>query len=104
MLHASTQSVVPDTPQHIICQLVVVGLMLTGQLSGNEKPAIFQHALNRHTAVLVVLEAIGHDGVRNLVADFIGMAVADLLTGDYFTHGFCPRFHVITKQATFAVA
>ena len=35
--------------------------------------------------------------IRNLIADFIGMATADLLTGDDFTHVFCPRFHVITK-------
>lgn len=66
--------------------------MLTGQLSGNEQPSIFHHALNRHAAVFVVLEAVGHDGIRNLIADFIGMSITDLFTGDDFAHRFFLAF------------
>lgn len=101
---AVTQLLVSDAAKHIIHQTAVVRLVLTGQFSGDKQEIVLQQALDCHTAVLVVLETVGHNGIRNLVADFIGMAIADLLTGDDFTHRFFPRFHVITKQAAFAVA
>src|SRR5699024_10855167 len=43
-----------------------------------------------HTAVLIMLQAIGHDSIRNLIAYLIGMAVADLFTGVDFTHWLSP--------------
>ena len=92
LLYASTQSVVPDSPQHIICQLAVIRLVLAGHLSGDKKLTVFHHALNRNAAVFVVLEAVGHDGIRNLIADFIGMPVGYLFTGDDFAHRFFLAF------------
>ena len=74
--------------------LIVVWPVVGGDLTGNKKLALFQQTLDCHTGVLVMLKNIGHDGICDLVTDFIGMAIADLFTGDNLTHGFRPpHFH-----------
>ena len=62
-----------------------------------------EQTLGCHTGVLVVLEDIGHNGICDLVADLVRVAVADLLTGDNLAHS-CSSLSCITKQAAFAVA
>ena len=64
--------------------------MFAGQLTGSNQAMVFQQTLSRYTAVLIMLQAIGHDSIRDLIADFIGMAVADLFTGVNFTHWLSP--------------
>ena len=83
--------------------LVVVWPVVGGDLTSNKKLALFQQTLNRHTSVLVMLEDVGHNGICDLVTDLIGMAVANLLTGDNLTH-VLSSLSCITKQAVFALA
>ena len=78
--------------------LVVVGLVVGGDLTSDEELALFQKTLDGHTGVLVMLKNIGHDGICDLVTDFIGMAIADLFTGDNLTHGFRPPIQAVPLQ------
>ena len=82
---------------------MVVGLVVGGDFTGNKELIAFQQALDCHTGGLVMLKDVAHDGIRDLVTNFIGVAVADLLTGDDLTHS-CSSLSCITKQAAFAVA
>jgi hypothetical protein len=50
-----------------------------------------------------MLKNVGHNGICDLITDFIGMAVADLFTGDNLTH-VLSSLSCITKQAAFAHA
>ena len=83
--------------------LVVVGLVVGRDLSGDKELVLLQQTLDCHTGVLVMLEDVGHNGIRDLVTDFIRVTVADLLTGDNLAHS-CSSLSCITKQAAFAVA
>jgi hypothetical protein len=58
--------------------------MRASQFSSDDDVVVFDEALDCHTAVLIMLQAIRHNGVCDLVTDFIRMAVADLLTSDDF--------------------
>ena len=43
---------------------------------------VLDHGLNRHTAVAVVLQAVGHDGVADLVANLVRVPGGHLLAGE----------------------
>ena len=43
--------------------------MSARQLTGNDDVAVLNQDLNRHTAVFVVLQAIRHNRIRDLIAD-----------------------------------
>ena len=58
--------------------------MLAGQLASDDHNSILDEDLNGDSGALVVLQHIRDDGIRDLVTDFIGMTVADLLTSDNF--------------------
>ena len=83
--------------------LVVVWPVISGDLAGNKKLALFQQTLNRHTGVPVMLKNVGHNSICNLVTDLIGMTIADLFTSDNFTH-VLSSLSCVTKQAAFALA
>ena len=89
-LGASIQEVVvselvkADVLEHITHQLSIVRIVLAGQLTGNDHDPILDEDFNGDSGILVVLEYIRHDGICDLVTDFIGMTVADLLTSDNF--------------------
>ena len=99
-----SQLFMTDAVKHIVNDLVVVWPVVGSDLAGNKELALFQQTLDRYTGVPVMLKNVGHDGICNLVADFIGMTIADLFTGDNFTHVHVLRLSCITKQAAFALA
>lgn len=84
--YTEAQLVIADTLQNGIHQFSVIGLVLAGQFTGDDKLPAFQQTFNCHTAVFIMDKAISHNGVRNLIADFIRVTVANLLTGIDFTH------------------
>ena len=47
---------------------------------GNDDVVVLDEALNCHSAVLVVFQAVGHNGVCDLVAELVRVAVCHLLT------------------------
>ena len=71
-------------------ELMVVRLVVSHHFTGNKELVLLQQAFDCDTRILVMLQNIRHDGIRNLVTDFIGMTVADLLTGNDLTHGSPP--------------
>ena len=83
--------------------LVVVWPVVGSDFAGNKELALFQQTLDCHTGVLVMPKNVGHNGICNLVADFIRVAVADLFTGNNLTH-VLSSLSRITKQAAFALA
>lgn len=83
--------------------LLIVWPVIGGDLAGNKELTLFQQTLNRHTGVPVMLKNVGHNGICDLVTDLIGMAIADLFTGDNLTH-VLSSLSCITKQAVFALA
>ena len=83
-----SQLLIVDTPQHIIHQLTVVWFMRACQLASNNHVIVLQQALDRHTAVLIVRQTVRHNGIRNLVTDFIRMSIGHLLTGINSIHVF----------------
>ena len=97
------QLVGTDAGDDLVDELLIVGLVVGGDLTSDKELAAFQQTLDRYTGVLVVLEDVGHNGVRDLVTDLIRVAVADLLTCDNLAHS-CSSLSCITKQAAFAVA
>ncbi len=60
--------------------------MRAGQLTGDDDVVIFDQTLDRDTALRIVLQAVRHNRICDLIADFIRMAIADLLTGDNLAH------------------
>ena len=82
LAHVPSQLFGTDAGKHIVDDLLVVGLIVGGDLASNKKLALFQQTFDRHTGVLVMLEDVGHNGICDLVTDLVGMAVADLFTGD----------------------
>ena len=92
-----------DAVEHIVDNLLIVWPVIGGDLAGNKELTLFQQTLNRHTGVPVMLKNVGHNGICNLVTDLIGMAIADLFTGDNLTH-VLSSLSCITKQAVFALA
>ena len=84
-------------------KLLIVWPVISGDLAGNKELTLFQQTLNRHTGVPVMLKNVGHNGICDLVTDLIGMAIADLFTGDNLTH-VLSSLSCITKQAVFALA
>ena len=79
-----------NVSNHIVYELMVVRLIVSRHLASNKELVLLQQAFDCDTRILVVLQNIRHDGVCNLVTDFIGMAVADLFTGNDLAHGSCP--------------
>lgn len=92
-----------DAIEHIVDDLLIVWPVVGSDLAGNKELALFQQTLDRHTGVPVMLKNVGHNGICDLITDFIGMAVADLFTGDNLTH-VLSSLSCITKQAAFAHA
>ena len=92
-----------DAVEHIVDNLLIVWPVISGDLAGNKELTLFQQTLNRHTGVPVMLKNVGHNGICDLVTDLIGMAIADLFTGDNLTH-VLSSLSCITKQAAFAHA
>ena len=68
--------------------------MSARQLTGDNDVAVLDQDLNRHTAVFVVLQAIRHNRIGNLIADLIGMAIAYLFTSDDFHFPFLSAAHL----------
>jgi hypothetical protein len=62
----------------------------TCQLPSNNKAAVLEKALNRHTAASVMLKAVGYNGICNLVTDFVGMSCGYLFGCDNFSHSLFP--------------
>lgn len=56
--------------------------MAGGEFACNGDVVVLDETFHRHTAVPVVAETVGEDGVGNLVADFVRVAVADLFAGE----------------------
>ena len=58
-----------------------IRFMLGCDFSGHIHMVVLNHGLNRHTAVAVVLQTVGHDGVADLVANLVGMPGGHLFAG-----------------------
>jgi hypothetical protein len=71
-----------------------------GQLTGDDDVVILDQALDSDSALRVVLQAIRHNRIRDLITDFIGMAIADLLTCDNLAHFLFP-FRWISASSHF---
>lgn len=66
-------SAVVDAVKHALHQCLVVGLMGAGQFTGDHKAAVLEKALDGDTAVVVMLQAVGHDSICDLVTDLVGV-------------------------------
>ena len=53
--------------------------------------AVLHQAFNRHPAVFVMLQYIGHDGIGDLVADLIRVPVRYLFAGNDSAHFYLPK-------------
>ena len=68
--------------QHMPGKCPAVRLVPRGDLAGNADFVALDHALHSHTAVAVMLETVGHNGIRDLVTDFVGVPAGHLFTGE----------------------
>ena len=68
-----------DTVHDLADQFCIVRLMAAGDLSGDDDGVIFNQAFHRHTAVLVMGEAVSDNCICDLVTDLIHMATGYLL-------------------------
>jgi hypothetical protein len=48
--------------------------MSAGQLTGDHKTAVLEKTLNCDTAAAVMLKAVSHNGICDLVTDLVGMS------------------------------
>ena len=62
-----------------------IGLVLRGDLAGYGDVVVLDQRLHCHTAGPVMFQAVRHDGIRDLVADLIGMPGGHLLGGEQHT-------------------
>ena len=67
--------------QRPVCQLSKGRLVLGGDLAAEGYLIVLDHALDGDTGIRVVLQAIRHNGIRNLVAELVGVARRNLLRG-----------------------
>ena len=68
-----------DAAHDLADQFSIFRLVGAGDLPGDDDGVVLDQAFHRDAAVLVMLQAVGDDGIRNLVADFIDMAAGNLL-------------------------
>ena len=88
--HVKAQLLGADAGKPIVDDLVVVRLVVGRDLAGNKELVLLQQTLDCDTGVLVMLKDVGHNGIRNLVTNLVGMTITDLLTGNNLTHVLCP--------------
>lgn len=60
----------------------MIRFVRTGQLSGNDKTAVLEKALDCHTAISVMPQAVGHNGICDLITDLVGVSCGYLFTCD----------------------
>ena len=69
---------VVDVVEYLLHQSLVVRLMGTGQLTGDHKAAVLEKTFYRNTTAAVMLKAVGHDCICDLVTDLVGMSCGNL--------------------------
>src|SRR5699024_3952683 len=62
---------VANAPQYFAAQDLIIGRMCGSDLAGGEDHTVLSHALHSDAAVAVVAEAVGDDGVGDLVTDLV---------------------------------
>ena len=70
-----------DPVKDLIDQCLVIRFMLAGKLPGNNQVIILQEALHSNAGIRIMLQAVGDDGIADLIADFIRVSIRHLLTG-----------------------
>ena len=78
-----------DAVKHILHELLIIRLVCACQLTGNHKTAVLEKALDGDTAVSVMLKAVRHNGICNLVTDLVGMSCGYLF-GSNASHSLNP--------------
>ncbi|OPZ17242.1 MAG: hypothetical protein BWZ04_02932 [Firmicutes bacterium ADurb.BinA205] len=73
-----------DAVKHILHEPFVIRLMRTCQLAGNDKAAVLEKTLDSDTTVCVMLKAVSHNCVCDLVTDLVGMSCRYLFTSNDF--------------------
>ena len=73
-----------DALKHIKDQLPIIRLVGACHLTGDDDVIVFQENLDRHTAILVVLQNIRHNRIGNLIRQLVRMATGNLFTSDDF--------------------
>ena len=79
-----------DTVHDLADQFCIVRLMAAGDLSGDDDGVVFDQAFHRHTAVLVMGEAVRDNRICDLVANLIHMTTGYLFRCVNSTHGSNP--------------
>ena len=69
---------VVDAVEYLLNQSLVVRLMGTGQLTGDHKAAVLEKTFYRNATAAVMLKAVGHDCICDLVTDLVGMSCGNL--------------------------
>ena len=80
-----------DAVKDLLDQFPVIRRMAAGQLTGDHQLVVLHQTFDDNTGSGIVLQAIRHDGIRNLVAQLVRMAIGHLLTSKN-SHIF-PSFH-----------
>ena len=80
-----------DAVKDLLDQFPIIRRMAAGQLTGNYQLVVFHQAFDGHTGSGIVLQAIRHDGICNLIAQLVRMAIGHLLTSK--NSHFIPSFH-----------
>ena len=73
-----------DAVQHLQHQRRVVRLMGAGKLARDDDVFVLGKNLDCHAGILVMPQAVGHNSVRNLVCNLVGMAAAYLFASNDF--------------------
>ena len=74
------RAAVIDVVEHLLHQCLVIGLMSACQLTGDHKAAVLEKTLDGDTATAVMVKAVGHNGICNLVTDLVGVSCGYLFT------------------------
>lgn len=81
-----TEPLLPNSVKDLQHQGCVIGLVGAGQFTGDGDVVVFDQDFDGHTAILVMLKAVCHNRVGNLITDFVGVTVGNLFTSDNVAH------------------
>ena len=86
--HIQTDVWKTDALERILRQRFEIRRMLGSDLTGNDDLVILDHTLDGHTAIWVMIQAVGDNRIGDLVANLVRMSAGHLFTGTQ--HIKCP--------------